>query len=93
MARAPDIADLEKKLDDGEGDDVLCRRAIEIVERLEYEINLASRGRNARAVKALENERKDFERIIGEIRRRRHDHALDTFVDRVFEMEKKKGRT
>ena len=90
MARAKDIADLEKMLDDGEGDDAINKRAIEIVERLEYEEKLARQNMKIRDMDIVDAERKDFERVIGDIKRRRHEHSLDTFATYVYD--KKKNR-
>lgn len=90
MARAKDIADLEKMLDDGEGDDALNQRAIEIVERLEYEEKLARQNMKIRDMDIVDAERKDFERVIADIQRRRHAHVLDTFTTYVYN--KKKNR-
>lgn len=90
MARAKDIADLEKMLDDGEGDAALNQRAIEIVERLEYEEKLARQNMNVSGMETIARERADFERVIADIQRRRHDHVLDVFTDYAYN--KKKGR-
>ena len=90
MARAKDIADLERMLDDGEGDSSLNQRAIEILERIEYEGKLARQNMNIKGIETIEAETKDFERVIADIQRRRHEHVLDTFTTHAYN--KKKGR-
>jgi hypothetical protein len=80
---APDIVDLKKKLEDGEGDDVLNSRAIEIFERLTEEITEAKGWGDQSRQRSLEQEAKDFGDLIDEIERRRHAHALDKFAQYI----------
>jgi hypothetical protein len=77
---APDILDLEKKLNDGEGDDVLSNRAIEIFERLTDEIKAAKAKGNKSQADFLVRQVKDFDRVLSEIKDRRHAHVLDKFT-------------
>lgn len=80
---APDIRDLEKMLNDGEGDASLSRRAIEIIERLDDERRRARYKMDYRTCERLAEEDADFKRVIGEILRRRHDHVLDRFFGHI----------
>ena len=77
--RAPDIVDLENKLNNAEGDVVLSSRAIEICERLQEEINEATQRARYMRIATLEEERLDFERVLALIEVRRHVHALDQY--------------
>lgn len=83
ISTAPDILDLKKKLDDGEGDDVLNNRAIEIFERLTEELNQAKGWKDKARQRALDQEAHDFEDLIDEIERRRHAHVLDKFAQYI----------
>lgn len=78
--RAPDIADLADLLDRAEDEDLLNSRAIEIAERLEDELKQARARANISRSTELEEERKDFERVIADIRKRRRDGVLDRFL-------------
>jgi hypothetical protein len=77
--RAADIADLEKMLNDGESDVDLCKRAIEIFERLKDEEKYARRSSGSAATQRVKEEVTDFAKVIEQIERRRHEHALDMF--------------
>ncbi len=79
---APDILDLEKKLNDGEGDDVLNNRAIEIFERLTEEIKAVRAKGNKSQADSLARQVKDFDRVLTDIKNRRHAHVLDKFIQR-----------
>lgn len=81
MARAADIQDLEKMLNDGEGDEDLCDRAVEIFERLRDEERRFRYFVNSPERKRVEDETKDFVHVIDEINERRHEHALDKFKE------------
>ena len=77
--RAADILDLEHMLDNGLGDDMLCRRAIEIYERLieekkkfRYRISIEEAG-------VVDAQCADFKRVLKIIKRRRHAKVLDQF--------------
>ena len=76
---APDICDLEKKLNDGEGDHILSQRAIEIYERLRYEMEQAKKKGDKARYRALQDEESDFDHVLEEIEKRRHKHVLDEF--------------
>lgn len=78
--RAPDIADLADLLDRAEDEELLNSRAIEISERLEHEMKQARARANISRSTELEEERKDFERVIADIRKRRRDGVLDRFL-------------
>ena len=82
--RAPDIADLADLLDRAEDEDLLNSRAIEIAERLEEETKMARNRANITRSAELEEERKDFERVIADIRRRRRDGVLDRFLAHAY---------
>jgi len=78
--RATDIADLEKMLNDGESDAELCKRSIEIFERLKEEERRVRRTSNSAAAgQRIKEEVADFEQVIRQIENRRHEHALDAF--------------
>lgn len=81
MNRATDIADLEKMLNDGEGDGDLCNRAIEIFERLRGEAHRLKQPVHAKERARIEAEAQDFVNVVGQIKQRRHEHALDQFED------------
>lgn len=83
MSRAPDVADLEKMLDDGKSDDELCDRAIEIVERLRAEARRFRYSGNTREQDRIEAEGADFANVIEQIDKRRHPHALDRFKEYI----------
>jgi hypothetical protein len=83
ISTAPDIRDLEQKLNDGEGDDVLNSRAIEIFERLTEDLVEAKGWKDKARQRALEQEAKDFEDLIDEIQARRHEHVLDKFAQYI----------
>lgn len=81
--RASDIADLADLLDRAEDEDRLNSRAIEISERLEHEAKQARARANVTRTAELEEERKDFERVIADIRKRRRDGVLDRYFAHV----------
>lgn len=83
---APDILDLAKKLEDGEGDEVLNNRAIEIYERLTDEFDRAKSRGSKSDVDAVMRQGDHFHEIIEKIKARRHDHVLDEFYHRVEEL-------
>ncbi len=89
-ARASDIIELERLLDDGEGDDELSRQAIAINKRLDEEMNLAGRKQQDVLKRNLiKLQRIDFHRVIGDIRRRRHDQALSRYDTEMFRRRRK----
>lgn len=77
--RAPDIVDLEKMLNDGEGDRDLCARSKEIFERLRDEAKRYQYSGNLSEKARVKDEVRDFANVIKEIEERRHEHALDEF--------------
>ncbi|HEY9585811.1 MAG TPA: hypothetical protein VJJ02_04460 [Candidatus Paceibacterota bacterium] len=82
VGRAADIKDLEKMLNDGEGDDALNARAIEIYERILDEGKRIKRSRGSfKNLEELRGEVEDFEQVINQIETRRHDHVLDRFKE------------
>lgn len=83
-SKAPDIFDLMKKLDDGECDDVLNSRAIEILERLAEEIQSAS-GQHQKS-DSFQEQLEDFDAVLQDIKKRRHTHVLDRFIKRAEQL-------
>jgi hypothetical protein len=83
ISTAPDLLDLKKKLDDGEGDDVLNNRAIEIFERLTEEMMEAKGWKDGSQQRRLDQEVKDFEDLMNEIEKRRHAHVFDKFAQYI----------
>lgn len=79
MDRAADIADLEKMLDDGEGDEDLCNQAIKIFERLRDEVKQHRQSGSGAQKNRIMGEARDFADVIKQVERRRHEHALDGF--------------
>ena len=83
--RGPDIIELERLLDAGEGDDDLCQQAIAINKRLDDEMNQAGRKQqDALKRERIKLQRVDFQRVIADIRRRRHDQALRRYDDEIY---------
>jgi hypothetical protein len=80
---APDIIELEKKLEDGEGDDALNSLAIKIFERLADERSEAKFRRRKALLRLLEQQNNEFGRVLLEIKRRRHLHVLDRYAQHV----------
>lgn len=81
MGRAADIDDLERMLNDGDGDDVLNARAIEIFERLRDELKRFKYSPSVSEKDRLKAEVEDFEDTLKQIEARRHEHALDRFKE------------
>lgn len=78
--RASDIIELERLLDDGEGDDELCKQAIKIFERLEREMNDAGRRQSDYVRReAIKVQRADFKAVLQTIRDRRHSGVLNQY--------------
>lgn len=77
-SRADEIAVLKKLLDDGEGDQEINAQAIKIWKMIREARNVWQFFGNVR-VSDIDAEVEEFERVIREIRRRRHDHVLDTY--------------
>lgn len=78
--RAKDIIELERLLNDGEGDDMLCAQAIKIFERLEREMNDAGRRQSdVLRREAIKRERADFKVVLQSIRDRRHAGVLNQY--------------
>lgn len=89
--RAQDIEELERALNDGEGDDVLNSQAIEIFNRLNGEVRKAlNRQLTDEERKNLGDELLDFGRTIKEIRDRRHAHVLDRFSKHLNDLKRTK---
>lgn len=79
LHRAPDIVDLENKLNNVDTDEALSSRAIEICERLQEEIREATQRARYMRIANLEDERLDFERVLTLIRHRRSAQVLDLY--------------
>ena len=82
--RAPLIDELEQLLDDGGSDKTLCDKAIEIVEWLTKESEIAKQAANITKIFAIKEQEDYFIHVIDQIRARRHDHALDAFKQYYF---------
>jgi hypothetical protein len=81
VSRAPDIEDLEKKLNSGGSYEELSRGAIEIYERFRDEAKKLKRSRNIHERDRLSAEVDDFDEVINQIEERRGEHALDQFKE------------
>ena len=82
MDRAEDIADLEKMLNDGEGDVELNAQARRILDRIWAEAEQcfdALEAGDSSQVDRLTREADDFNAVLKEIKRRRREHVLDPF--------------
>jgi hypothetical protein len=83
VSTASDIIELERKLEDGEGDDALNDLAIEIFERLSDERSEAKFRRRKALLRLLEQQNGEFGRILLEIKKRRHLNVLDKYAEHV----------
>ncbi|OGZ12877.1 MAG: hypothetical protein A2942_01655 [Candidatus Lloydbacteria bacterium RIFCSPLOWO2_01_FULL_50_20] len=82
--RAPDIEELEKMLNDCEDDDTLNDQAIKVFDRLVREVKrVASSHFGGERAKELKQELSDFEQVVRQITKRKHDHVLDRFNQHV----------
>lgn len=80
MSRARDIEELEALWQGGASDEKVSDQAIEIVDRLEYEMKRA-RVNNDQAREELLNEQKrDFKSLINIINNVKHAHFLDKYI-------------
>ncbi len=77
--RAQDIRDLEKLLNDAEGDEELSDKAIEIAKRIRTDRMRAGQKVDISRAQILAKENSDFKQVIAEIRRRRGAQVLDKF--------------
>lgn len=84
-SRPPDIEELERLLNNGEGDGELNAQAIKIYERIKNEARkIIPYGSLAiPRQKELYKELSDLEGVIEEIVKRRHAHVLDRFIKHV----------
>ncbi len=76
---APLIEELEKMLNDGEGDDVLCGKCIEILEMMRKEVEEINDAQDFQRALVFEELRQDFIDVLDQISKRRHSGALDQF--------------
>lgn len=76
---APLIEELKKMLNDGEGDDLLCGKCIEIVEWMRKEIKEIEDALDFNRALEFEELRQDFIDVLDQITKRRHKGALDQF--------------
>ena len=86
--RPPDIEELERMLADGECDAVLNAKAIEIFKRLRHETELMGSFGSVGLLQLMEEERRDFIRVIAEIQHHRHTHVLYEFEQFLNTQEK-----
>ena len=76
---APQIEELEKMLNDGEGDDVLCDKCVEILEMMRKEVQEINDAQDLRRALMFEELRQDFIYVLDQITKRRYGGALDQF--------------
>ena len=79
--RAKDIEELEWLLNNAGSDKELCDKAIEIVDRLIYEVKQYQKMGDQALLDEIERQSDDFLSILEEIKRRKHDHVLDDFFN------------
>ena len=77
--KAPLIEALENMLNDGEGDDVLCGKCIEILEMMRKEVQEINDAQDLKRALMFEELRQDFNYVLDQITKRRHGGALDQF--------------
>jgi hypothetical protein len=77
--QAPDIADLERMLNEGGSADEINSRAIEIFERLEEEARRAKRNADVSAKGRVIRDAHDFDRVMKQIEARKHPIFLEKF--------------
>ena len=74
--RATDIVELESFYIAGEGDDVLCHKAIEIGDRLQLEIAIARARMDFTHLERLQNELEDLDSVLRKIAGRSDSHDV-----------------
>ena len=77
--RAQDIEELERLLNEGASFDELSNQAIKIFDRIGRDDKHMRGVRNPALVQGIRDQKKDFQDVVVEIKRRRGDTALDKF--------------
>ena len=79
VKRSKDIEELEWHLNNAGSDKELCDKAIEIAGRILRAIKQLAQKHSRRLYDEIVKDCEDFERVLKNIKRRKHEHVLDDF--------------
>ena len=77
--RSKDIEELEWLLDNAGSDKELCDKAIEIADRILEDMKRFEQKHDLQVYDKIEKDCQDFETLLRNIKRRKHEHVLDEF--------------
>lgn len=75
-----EIKELESLLDNAGSDKELCDKAIEITDRILGEIKQLGRKYESQLEDKIIKDSEDFEHVLRNIKKRKHEHVLDDFL-------------
>lgn len=79
MSQSQDITELEWLLDNAGSDKEICEKAIEITNRILRAIKRYKRNKDQTLFAEIAKDCNDLERVLTDIKRRKHEHVLDEY--------------